>query len=137
MPIESASSPATLSETMRRVRLEKLWVMKNCQARRNSRRCCAQAVRRRDRALAVSPRVSASTGANAAGAASGLCDFCGSVEHVALPGLGHARVHCYRAPAAPSVSTGTLSRPRSGAMDRMAMRRFRRSATRFYASLKR
>ena len=28
----SASRPATLSKTMRRVRLEKLWLTKNCQA---------------------------------------------------------------------------------------------------------
>ena len=37
MPMDSASSPATLRKTMRRVRLEKLWVMKNCQARGSPR----------------------------------------------------------------------------------------------------
>src|SRR5712691_792663 len=34
MPTTSASRPATLRNRMRQVRLEKLWVMKNCHARR-------------------------------------------------------------------------------------------------------
>jgi hypothetical protein len=35
MPMTSATRPATLSETMRRVRLEKLCSTKNSQARRS------------------------------------------------------------------------------------------------------
>src|SRR5687768_10005352 len=42
MPMTGASSPRTLSETMRRFRLEKLRAMKNCQARgSHARRPCA------------------------------------------------------------------------------------------------
>ena len=59
---ESASSPATLRKTMRRVRLEKLCVMKNCQARGTQPMMCASLlVCTGGASTGVSPSVSGSS----------------------------------------------------------------------------
>ena len=93
MPIESASSPATLRKTMRRVRLEKLWVMKKCHARGSQPMMRANP---RGGATAASPPLSPSVARIVLGrglrAHLGLCGFCGSIEHVVCRVSLHARV---------------------------------------------
>ena len=83
MPMESANSPATLRKTMRRVRLEKLCVMKNCQARGTQPMMCGKSARLHWRSLngdlAVGLRVVLIRGVSPH---LGPCDFCGSIEHV-------------------------------------------------------
>ena len=87
MPIDSASSPATLRNTMRRVRLEKLWVTKNCQTRR-SHRADACATPRRAPALSAGGGLAAGLRPKPRGTAPSSVDVCGSIEHVVCRGFG-------------------------------------------------